>query len=162
VTRAYLDTNFLYSHARAGIGETVPGFDGWRELVDMELDPDRGVISALVIDELAYRMILAWLRDDGDADPLSTYRAAAAAVTRSMRPRLDRLWRMIDDLHLEITPTTQGTVTRAKALMADPGLAPRDAFHAAHALGAGCTVIVSLDADYDTVSGLGRLGPLPL
>jgi predicted nucleic acid-binding protein len=162
VTRAYLDTNFLFAHASADFGATVPGFDGWRELVDLELGPEPGVISALVIDELAYRMILAWLRDDGDNDPLSTYRAAAAAVTRSMRPRLDRLWRMINDLHLVITPTTQGTVTRAKALMADPGLAPRDAFHAAHALGAGCTVIVSLDADYDTVSGLGRLGPLPL
>jgi predicted nucleic acid-binding protein len=43
--------------------------------------------------------------------------------------------------------------------MARPGLAPRDAFHAAHALEAGCGFIASSDADFDRVPGLRLLAP---
>ncbi|MGH9229018.1 MAG: hypothetical protein ACRD07_09900 [Acidimicrobiales bacterium] len=48
---------------------------------------------------------------------------------------------------------------QAKGLMASPGLAPRDAFHAAHALAAACATIVSPDPAFDRVRGLERLGP---
>jgi predicted nucleic acid-binding protein len=43
--------------------------------------------------------------------------------------------------------------------MAQPGLAPRDAFHAAHALEAGCDLIASSDAGFDQVAGLRRVAP---
>ncbi len=43
--------------------------------------------------------------------------------------------------------------------MAAPGLAPRDAFHAAHALGAGCQIVVSSDDAFDRVTDRTRLGP---
>jgi hypothetical protein len=47
-----------------------------------ELTVDGGVISALVLDELAYgRLTLAWLRDEGEQDPLS--------VGRSLRRRCE-------------------------------------------------------------------------
>ena len=49
---------------------------------------DGGVISGLVFDELAYRLVLAWLRDDGCSDPLSTYRADPGAAMRVARRRL--------------------------------------------------------------------------
>jgi predicted nucleic acid-binding protein len=38
-------------------------------------------------------------------------------------------------------------------------LAPRDAFHAAHAIEAGCDIIASADTDFDRVDGLRRLAP---
>lgn len=77
------------------------------------------------------------------------------------RPRLSKTWRSIDSLALELQPTDQAVVDRAKALMARPALAPRDAFHAAHALEAGCTIIVSSDVAFDDVRGLRRLAPDP-
>jgi predicted nucleic acid-binding protein len=120
---------------------------------------DGGVISGLVFDELAYRLVLAWLRDDGDSDPLSTYREDAGSTMKAVRRRLTAAWRAVDSLSLELQPTEQAVVEGAKTLMAQPGLAPRDAFHAAHALAAGCDLIASSDASFDQVVGLQRLAP---
>ena len=117
------------------------------------------MISGLVLDELAYRLVLGWLRDDGDDDPLSTYRADPGAAMRAMRRRLAAAWRAVDSLSLELQPTEHVVVEQAKALMARPGLAPRDAFHAAHALVAGCELIVSSDPDFAKVRALAVLTP---
>jgi predicted nucleic acid-binding protein len=46
----------------------------------------------------------------------------------------------------------------AQSLTSDPGLSPRDAFHAAFALDGGCDWIVSSDAAFDRVPRLRRLG----
>lgn len=118
-----------------------------------------GVIGGLVLDELAYRLVLAWLRDDGDDDPLSTYRGDARKAMRAARRRLTAAWRAVDSLALELQPTEHAVVEGAKSLMAQPGLAPRDAFHAAHALKAGCNLIASSDPGFDQVSGLRRMAP---
>ena len=123
------------------------------------MDNDRGVISGLVLDELAYRLVLAWLRDDGDGDPLSTYRQDPRKAMRAVRRRLTTAWRAVDSLPLELQPTEHAVVEGAKSLMAEPGLAPRDAFHAAHALAAGCNLIASSDADFAQAPGLRLLAP---
>jgi len=154
-----MDTSFLYAHLRQPARRSDPRIGAWRDRVVKELGTDKAVISALVEDELAYRSILAWLRDSGDSDPLSTYRRAPAKVTRSLRRRLTRLWTAVDKLRLELAPTDQPVVERARRLMAEPGLGPRDAFHAAHALESGCDVIASTDLDFDRVRRLTRLSP---
>ncbi len=122
-------------------------------------DGGSGVISALVEDELAYRLILAWLRDDGANDPLSAYRADTHTVMKNVKRRLAVTWRALDSLSLESQPTDGVVAEGAKSLMANPGLAPRDSFHAAHALVAGCDVIASTDPEFDRVPGLRRLAP---
>lgn len=159
MSRGYLDTNFVYGHLRATRGTGPEALESWRTRAISALGPDSGVISALVLDELAYRLVLAWLRDDGDPDPLSTYRRHATEVMHTMRRRLTAAWETVDALQLELHPTDQAVVDRARSLMARPGLAPRDAFHAAHALAAGCELIVSSDRGFDRVGGLHRLGP---
>lgn len=159
MTRGYLDTNFVYGHLRAARGQGPEALESWRTLVVSALGPDTGVISALVLDELAYRLVLAWLRDDGDRDPLATYRGQTTKVMHTMRRRLTATWDAFDALRFELHPTDQAVVDRARSLMARPGLAPRDAFHAAHALAAGCELIVSSDRGFDRVDGLRRLGP---
>jgi predicted nucleic acid-binding protein len=158
VSRCYLDTNFVYAHLRSRQGGALGPVEAWRSRVLGEME-DGGVISGLVLDELAYRLVLAWLRDDGDSDPLSTYRADASSTMKAMRRRLISTWRAVDSLSLELQPTERAVVEGAKALMARPGLAPRDASHAAHALAAGCDLIASSDASFDLVSGLQRLAP---
>jgi predicted nucleic acid-binding protein len=159
LSRCYLDTNFLYVHLRSKRSEASPTLDDWRERVLAQVTVDGGVISALVFDELAYRLILAWLRDDGIEDPLSKYRADAQAVMGTVRRRLTSTWRAVDSLSLELQLTDHAVVERARSLMAQPGLGPRDAFHAAHALVGHCDVIASTDAAFDHVAGLHRLTP---
>jgi predicted nucleic acid-binding protein len=78
---------------------------------------------------------------------------------QAARRRLTATWRAIDLLALELQPTEHETIERAKILMARPGLSPRDAFHAAYALEAGCEFIASSDVSFDQVSGLRRLAP---
>ncbi len=158
MSRCYLDTNFIYAHLRSKRGGTLGPVEAWRARVLNEMNGD-GVISALVVDELAYRLILAWLRDDGDGDPLTTYRTDARTVMQAMRKRLAATWRAVDSLSLELQPTEHSVIDRAKSLMSRPGLPPRDAFHAAHALAAGCTVIASGDIAFGRVSGLRLLPP---
>lgn len=159
MSRLYLDTIFLYLHLRQGIEDADPRVARWREHVWAELEDGTAVISPLVVDELAYRMLLAWLRDDGVADPLSRFRSDPAEVTKTMATRLRSLWRDVDRLRLEMLGTDHRVVGRAQRMMASPGLAPRDAFHAASALDGRCDVIVSSDAAFDRVRALARLGP---
>jgi predicted nucleic acid-binding protein len=159
LSRCYLDTNFIYAHLRSKRGDSLGAVATWRATVIDEIGRDTGVIGPLVLDELAYRLVLAWLRDDGGRDPLSTYRADPRSVMHAARRRLAATWRAVDSLSLELQPTEHAVVAGAKSLMAQPGLAPRDAFHAAHALEAGCTLIASSDECFDLVSGLRRLGP---
>jgi len=158
LSRCYLDTNFLYVHLRSRASAATP-IEEWRRSVVSHVAADGGVISALVLDELAYRLILAWLREDGVTDPLANYRAEPQTTMRAVRRRLTRTWRAVDALALEHCPTDRAVVTRAQALMAKPGLGPRDAFHAAHALVAGCHLIASADPDFQRVPGLRCVAP---
>lgn len=159
MTRCYVDTNFLFAYSRRAGNDPDRRLDDWRRLVDDELGNDPGVISGLVIDELAYRAVLGWLRDSGDVSPMSTFRKSAPIVMRRMRGRLRRLWKAIDELGFEVAVTDRSVTRNAMDLMSDPGLSPRDAFHAAHALDSGCKVIVSSDPDYDRLAMLRRVGP---
>lgn len=159
MSRCYLDANYLYAHLRQPRRSPDDRVARWRESVISELADDVAVVSALVFDELLYRLILAWLADDGVADPLSAYRSHAAEITRSLKLRLARTWRALDRLELELATTDDPVVARARQILTDPGLAPRDAFHAAHALEAGCEFIVSSDPDFDAVPGMARIPP---
>jgi predicted nucleic acid-binding protein len=159
LSRCYLDTNFIYAHLRSKRGAKLGTVESWRGRVLSGMEAGGAVISPLVLDELAYRLVLAWLRDDGGRDPLSTYRNDPRSAMRAARRRLTATWRAIDSLSLELQPTELAVVEGAKSLMAEPGLAPRDAFHAAHALEAGCNLIASSDDCFDLISDLRRLGP---
>jgi predicted nucleic acid-binding protein len=159
VSRCYLDTNFLYTHLRSKLASAPDPIETWRRSVLTKVASDGGVISALVLDELAYRLILAWLRDDGVEDPLSKYRAERQATMRAMGRRLTATWRAVDSLPLELFPTDHAVVARAQELMAKPRLSPRDAFHAAHALAAGCSLIASTDTAFEQVPGLRCVAP---
>lgn len=69
MSHCYLDTNVLYVHLRFPANAAPAPVEEWRNAVLGQVATDGGVISALVLDELAYRLILAWLREDGVVDP---------------------------------------------------------------------------------------------
>lgn len=159
MTRCYLDTNFLYAQRRPGSDQAGADRErSWRSRVEELAGGDDLCVSALTLDEVAYRLCLAWLSDDGEADPLSRFRADSAAAMRQVGDRLGRTWSALDALGLRLVDTDATVVDQARRLMSDPGLAPRDAFHAAHALAARCEVLVSSDDAFDAVPNLRRLG----
>ena len=155
----YLDTNFLYVHLRSKPNAAPTPVEDWRRAVLTQVATDGAVISALVLDELAYRLILAWLRENGVADPLTKYRTDPEATMRAVRQRLTSIWSAVDSLALELCPTERSVIAQAKTLMAKPGLGPRDAFHAAHALLAGCDIIASTDPAFRRVPSLRCVTP---
>ena len=159
MSRCYLDTNFLYVHLRSKANAAPTPIEDWRQAVLAEIATDGGVISALVLDELAYRLILAWLREDGIGDPLTKYRTEPQTTMRAVRRRLTHTWQAVDSLALELCPTECAVVTQAQALMARPGLGPRDAFHAAHALIAECRFMASSDPAFQRIPELSCLAP---
>lgn len=159
MSRCYLDTNFLYVHLRSKRSSASDTVETWRRSVLAEVESDGGVISALVLDELACRLILAWLRDDGVEDPLSRYRAEPQMTMRAVARRLKATWRAVGSLPIELCPTEHMVVAQAQTLMAKPGLSPRDAFHAAHALAASCSLVASTDTAFQQVRGLACLAP---
>lgn len=59
--------------------------------------------------------------------------------------------------HLEFLACNGAVLTQAQALMAATPLKPRDALHAATALAANLSLMVSEDPDFDEVPGLQRL-----
>lgn len=159
MTRVYLDTNYLFGLLRAHEAAGDEEFRAWRRRVEQEIGEDPALVTDLVVDELAYRLVLAWLRDADDAAPLTTYRRSTSAVLRKLRPKLSVLWKALDSLDLDWA--TGGPASRhiAQTLMDDPGLSPRDAFHAAYAIDSQCARIVSSDAAFDRVHRVSRLGP---
>jgi predicted nucleic acid-binding protein len=155
----YLDANFLIAHLRQASNDADPRFATWRDAVLDEVGQDRALISALVLDELVYRLVVTWLKDLGDGDPLGTYRNSTHQAMERTRSKLKALWKAVDALDLELLPTDKAVADRARRLMDEDALGSRDAFHAAHAVENGCEWIVSADADFDAVAGLQRLGP---
>lgn len=83
------------------------------------------------------------------------------AVRRTIDPQAGlRGGRMFLEFpELQIVPVTSAIVERAQDLAEREGLKPRDAIHAATALEAGETVVVSMDPDFDGVQGLQRKEP---
>lgn len=160
MTRCYLDANFLYAQRRPARDPVEAARQAaWRARVEELAGNSPVFVSALALDELAYRLCLAWLRDDGHSDPLAVFRADPSGAMRRTGDRLRQTWSALEELGLELVATDEQVVSQAQALMAEPGLAPRDAFHAAHALRARCRVFVSSGAGFDAVPSLRRLSP---
>jgi predicted nucleic acid-binding protein len=155
----YLDTNFLLSHLRQSTKDAEPRLAAWRQAVISEVGSDRPVISALVLDEVIYRSTVSWLKEDGDRDPITSYRRSTRDVMERLGPRLRGLWQAVDSMDLEVVTTDDEVISRARQLMDEAYLGSRDAFHAAHAIDRGCDWIVSGDPDFDVLSEIDRLGP---
>lgn len=67
--------------------------------------------------------------------------------------------RLLTFPNLQFLPVTKDTIERAQALAESRGFRPRDAIHAASALNAGATQIVTFDPDLSGIPGLSRVEP---
>lgn len=122
----YIDAN-VFIYAAAETGATA---DRARVALKRALQ-DGAATSALTVDEVVWNL-----------------GADAKAIAHGMR--------MLDMPGLDVLPVTAKEVRHALDLMANHGLQPRDAIHAAVALGKGCKSVLSGDPDFDHVPGLRR------
>ena len=132
--KKYIDANiFLYAALYA----------------DTRAEACRRVLEAIVNRQCdAYASVLVW---DEVAYGVWRLLGKEHAVTQA-----EKLLRFP---HLRFLACDGSIVAKAQTFMTEIGLKPRDAIHAATALGAGIVCIVSEDADFDAVPGLQRECP---
>jgi predicted nucleic acid-binding protein len=113
--------------------------------------------SVLTFDELAYRLLLAVIRDNHAGNPLDHLRQDEANLIATYYPRiaveLERLQTFPNLILLDITANDLPQMHR---FMLQYQLRPRDAFHLAAMEKSNCFNLVSQDSDFDHVPPIQR------
>ena len=113
--------------------------------------------SVLTFDELAYRLLLAFIRDYYDGSPLDRLRNSEAQMIAEfyplLAPHLDRLRSFPNLFLVDVTSSDLDVMDQA---MHRYHLRPRDALHLAAMLKCGCLNLVSNDTDFDRVPEVQR------
>jgi predicted nucleic acid-binding protein len=147
----YLDTMLPYMLVR-GIDPAVKLF-----FDKIERGMFIGYTSALVFDELAYRFLLALVKDKYGGSPIEYLRAneehAIAEFAPSIVIELDRLRTLPNLVVLDVFASDLQAMGGA---MTQYHLRPRDALHYAVMQRVGCFAIASSDADFDRVPSIKR------
>ena len=110
----------------------------------------RIIVSPLILDELAYRLLLASVADEGGARPLEILRADKVAVLERHGARIAQLLRdkVVALPGLTVAPVTEHELDRALDYLVTYRLLPRDALHLAVAEAKRCDLLLSTDPDF--------------
>lgn len=150
----YLDTMLPYALLR-GIDEEVKLF--FERIEGGEI---QAYTSVLTFDELAYRLILALVRDRYDGSPLDLLRKREEHVLEEIAPRVCAALEELSQLpNLNIVEVTVSDLSGMTEAMGRYHLRPRDALHYAVMSRIGCSCIASTDAHFDRVPSLTRYAP---
>lgn len=113
--------------------------------------------SVLTFDELAYRLLLAAIRDNHPGNPLDHLRQDEATLIAAYSPRIaTELQRLQTFPNLTLLDATASDITQMHQFMQQYHLRPRDALHLAAMHKCNCFTIVSQDFDFDHVSSVQR------
>ena len=113
--------------------------------------------SVLTFDELAYRLLLAVIRDNHPGNPLDQLRRDEAKLIATYSPRIAvKIERLQTFPNLTLLDVTASDITQMHQFMQQRQLRPRDALHLAAMHKCNCFNLVSLDADFDRVPYLQR------
>jgi predicted nucleic acid-binding protein len=147
----YLDTTVLYALLR-GI---EPGAETL--FARIEAGQLRAYTSVLTFDELAYRMLLALIRDRYGPSPLDRLRDQEQQMIEEfypqVAPRLHQLRTFPNLVLVEVAPSDLDAMDEAMLIH---HLRPRDALHLVAMQKTGCLDLVSHDPDFDQVPTLSR------
>jgi predicted nucleic acid-binding protein len=150
-TALYLDTMVPYSLLR-GLDPSVRAL-----FARIEAGEIRAYTSVLTFDELAYRTLLAFIRDRYEGSPLDRLRndqvRLIAKFYPQLAPHLERLRTFPNLFLVDVSPSDLGVMDEA---MRRYQLRPRDALHLAAMLKCGCLYLVSDDPDFDRVPEIRR------
>jgi predicted nucleic acid-binding protein len=155
-TSIYLDTMVPYIFLR-GIDPAIKPF-----FARLERGEFTAYTSALTFDELAYRLLLALIKDQYGGSPLNRYRDETAKMLEAFAPKVVSLLRDLRGFpYLIVLDVLVTDLNGMEDMMAQYQLAPRDALHIATMQRAGCLAIASNDAYMDRIPHLQRFG-LPM
>jgi predicted nucleic acid-binding protein len=150
-TTLYLDTMIPYALLR---GIDPAAHDLFARIEAAEL---QAYTSVLTFDELAYRMLLALIRDHYGGSPLEQLRdnqvQMIAQFYPQVAPHLAQLRTFPGFLLVDVTSSDLAVMDEAMRLY---HLRPRDALHLAAMQKCGCFDLVSHDPDFDRVPTVRR------
>lgn len=152
--RVYVDTNVLYMYLRADTRH-LPIIKSFLErMIRGEIEVFVGIP---VLDELAYRLLLARIKDEMGRNPLDVLREDLPGAIRSHGDLIvNAIHQLLSLPHMTLVGVETGDSDRMFDNMILQTLLPRDALHLAimHRLGVG--IIASDDTDFDRIAGLQR------
>ena len=153
--RIYLDTNFLYCFIRP-----IPEYN--YEILTFFKKIEEGRIHAYTcvntFDELAYRLLLALIKDKYAVNPIDLLRKSARDMMDEFYPKIQSVLLGLKSFpNLELLAlTTQELSQMINALTYDK-LMPRDALHLAVMRNHDINFIASDDRDFDGIEGIERI-----
>lgn len=149
--RFYLDTMVPYALLRAADPAALSLF---RRIEQGEVV---AYTSTLTFDELAYRLILALIRDAFDGSPLDRLRQDETGMLSRFAPVVSQqLHRLAALPNLHLVPVLPDDVDRMMDSLTRYHLRPRDGLHLAAMERVGCFALISQDAHFDRVPQLRR------
>lgn len=153
-TLIYVDTMLPYMLLR-GADNSVAQF--WERIEQGELN---AYTSALTFDELAYRLLLAFVKDKYDGSPLDRLRSEEMKIIAEFAPQVtDLLQSMRTFPNLTVLDVYSADINVMCQTMSAYQLRPRDAVHFAAMERIGCFDIASNDPHFDRVSRIRRYSP---
>lgn len=113
--------------------------------------------SVLTFDELAYRLLLALVRDHYDGSPLEQLRSQEEKMIADFYPRLaPNLTQLRTFPNLFLVDVTAADLDAMDEVILQYHLRPRDALHLVAMRKCGCLNLVSHDTDFDRVPMVRR------
>jgi len=119
----------------------------------------KGYTSALVLDELAYKLLLRRIEETHRRNPLEVIEEDPSAVGKSSNYVGEGLDIVLGIKGLEVLAVERHHAEEFVAYMKKYSLLPRDALHLSSMMAMGCKDIASADEDFDSVPGIIRWSP---
>lgn len=147
----YLDTMILYEFLRTEEEQVIALFKR------IEAGEITAHTSVLTIDEVSYRMMLAFIKDQTGGSALDQLRRDKTKWIQSIYPQLQpQLQRMQGFPNLHLTAVETDDLTRMHNAVRQYQLMPRNALHFAAMQKVNCLNIVSEDGDFDRIPHVQR------
>ena len=147
----YLDTMLPYALVR-GVEPEAKAFFNRIEQGNLS-----AYTSALTFDELAYRRVLALIRDPYNGSPLDLLRAEEVRLMSEFAPTVTaHLRRLRHFPNLTLIDVIPGDLEVMEQAMVDYAIRPRDALHYAAMQRSGCFDLASHDAHFDRIPHIRR------
>lgn len=149
--RVYLDTMLPYLLLRKASAEVRGFFDR------LEKGEFIAFTSVLMFDELAYRLLLALIRDAYGGSPLDQLRNhEPELLSEFASPVRELLQQVVHFPHLTVVDLLANDIPVMNDGMERYRLRPRDALHLATMQRVGCTAIASSDPHFDRIPHILR------
>jgi predicted nucleic acid-binding protein len=153
--RVYLDTNFIYCFIRP-----MPEYN--YEILTFFKKIEEGRIHAYTcvstFDELAYRLLLALIKDKYAVNPIDLLRKCARDMMKEFYPKIQSVLLELKSFpNLELLALTSHELFQMIYDLTYAKLMPRDMLHLAVMKNYGVSFIASDDRDFDGIEGVERI-----